>query len=520
MISSEITQAQLIGNGVATAIPTGIKVYASSQLKVYKGTNTSLGTLLVEGVDYSVSSVAAVDDTGLDNDITAVVTMNSAPAENVYIRVLRETEDRQGTSIRAAKAFDPTVLEVTLDKIVMRQQEFATALAGALKLFGVTSDFFVPAPNGVLGFNADGKLSIVSGALPEASVASWLNAVLLSADQGAFRSGIGAITGSDVLGFAGVTTQVTDWDQLHTLARSGPVRGDAAAANGPGGLALAGYYTHTDANTGDLIVGAPALGARFHRARTGGAWGSWSKAPRDGNQLTNLDTVGVGVFFNLFDNTATGAMAGLGTYTAILFASSPSSASVRSQVATICTGAHAGRRFSREHNGIAWSAWWPEPVRVAATATGVAQLDLTIPAGLTRGRLTAEITPATAGANMAARLSADGGASFISTGTYSSFGQVLSHGSTSVSALDNVTNGTSIKLTGAVDPAVPMTLSLDLYAAASGVTKSDATYKLNGATDRIRACGQGLHATAGVNTIRLLASSGNFTIRYLWECFP
>ena len=317
----------------------------------------------------------------------------------------------------------------------------------------------------------------------------------------------------------GVAVNVADWDQLHTLGGSKAVRGDAAAANGLG-LLLAGYYSHIDANNGYVIAGAPALGAVFHRHRLAGTWGAWWKSPRDGPQTSSLDGFGAGNFFTTFDQSATGAPAGLGNYTAVALIISPNAGAVRSQHVTICTGTAAGRQFRRYWNGSAWSAWTAEPVRVAATATGVPQLDLTIPAGFTRARLTAEITPATAGANMAARFSNDGGASFISTGTYSSFGQVLSHGSTVVSVLDNVTNGTSAKLTGAIDPAVVTVLTLEVGADTSAVLKGEAVYKANGASDRLRALAQGLLAAAGVNAIRLFASSGNFSVRYLWECFP
>lgn len=389
MISSEITQAQLIGNGAATAIPTGIKVYASSQLKVYKGTNTSLGTLLVEGVDYSVSSVAAVDDTGLDNDITAVVTMNSAPAENVYIRVLRETEDTQETSIRAAKAFDPTVLEVTLDKIVMRQQEFATALAGALKLFGVTSDFFVPTPNGVLGFNADSELSIVSGALPEASVAAWLQPLLLSASSSVFLAALGASG-------ANAPRTITDWYDVPNYDEIF-FYGAAGASNAPNASeAYVGIWAAQNEYNGVLFLFSLTTRALRMKSRFGGAWDSvYTRFPlhlTPGGPGLNTLSQGAGTYHGVVTQAATDAPTtdalgnALGNYNAAYLSTSATGYG-RAQLLTILNGSFAGYVFQRSYDEISnkpWKQMYPVPSQQAlfayrlATNTAPAAISTTL----------------------------------------------------------------------------------------------------------------------------------------------
>lgn len=187
MIESQITQATMIGNGSATSFNTGIKAYDEDTIEVYEGTLTAFGTLMTLDTDYTLSGVSDYDADGLNSDDTIVVTLTTAPASGVYIRAKRVTPATQTVSILGSRAFDPAVIEAALDRLVMMAGERATDTVEAIRVFGKTNQVVVPQVGGILGFDADGNITNLSG-FTDVPVASWLEPYLLSANIAAFRN--------------------------------------------------------------------------------------------------------------------------------------------------------------------------------------------------------------------------------------------------------------------------------------------------------------------------------------------
>lgn len=145
---------------------------------------------------------------------------------------------------------------------------------------------------------------------------------------------------------------VTDWNSV-SATKTGFYQSDTGALNSPSsGDALSGLYIARAATAGSLIVYGINSNRIFIR-QFNTIWGDWREfSLRTTGTTGNLDNFGVGVFAARFDNTATGAPSGLGTYNGLV--SHYGSDTVRSQIAII-----VGRDliFMRQYNGSAWGAW-------------------------------------------------------------------------------------------------------------------------------------------------------------------
>ena len=374
MIEQLNTTAQLIGNGLTTQIPTNTKIYSSAQLLVYKGDANNLGTLLTEGTDYTVQNVALTSNVGLDSQLNATVVMNVAPLDGVYIRVLRNTPAVQNTSIRSSKPFDPAVVEVVLDKIVMKLQELDKALRSAFKLFQSESDYFIPQSSGVLGFNAQKQLTVVTGVLNALGVSSWLAPLLLSADANSFLQGLGALPANSPF-------VITDWHDVSNRTNL-VFFGDNTAANAPNNVdSFVGLWLAKDSNNGMLLlIGTNSQIVRFKNKKAG-VWDTiYNRMPihYTGNTVINTLSHGAGTYHGVIDQAAFGAPTvdalgnALGNYYAVWMHTGASGYG-RHQRVVIITGTFAGYVFERTFDDVAnvWTAMkqtFPRPLMHAKFA--------------------------------------------------------------------------------------------------------------------------------------------------------
>lgn len=263
MILNENIESTLIGDGVAVTLNTNTKAYAAEQIKVYKGTATTLGTLLTLDVDYTLSGLSLFDAAGLATDDDVVVTLTTPPAVGAYVRTIRDTEAKQTVSISTSRAFDPSALEGALDRLVMMMQERRDAQDSSVRITGGALDPLIASPNTVIGFDANGLLSLLGGAITQ-PVASWLVPILVAADEEAFRDGIEMIV------------TVTDWNQAHAEG-SAFVRGTSSSTNKPvAGEGFSGIYVGSDANNGVLVGYTEVSVLQYVRRRTAGVWGTWA----------------------------------------------------------------------------------------------------------------------------------------------------------------------------------------------------------------------------------------------------
>ena len=145
---------------------------------------------------------------------------------------------------------------------------------------------------------------------------------------------------------------VTDWDAVST-SKTGFYQSASGATNSPySGDSFSAIYIARTATSGALIMIGNTSNRLFMR-QYNTAWAEYREVSvRTTGQSGNLDNLGVGVIAVRFDDTATGAPSGYGTYNGLC--EHYGSDTIRRQIVTI-----DGKDLLlvREHNGSAWGSW-------------------------------------------------------------------------------------------------------------------------------------------------------------------
>lgn len=185
-VSNTQTRVSYLGDAVTTIYPIPYIFIKSTDVDVYAD-----GVLLAAG--YTITGGA-----GLGGSVVFAV----APALNVEIVIVRDTDLLQETDIPPNDPFPADTVERMSDKLTLIAQEQATDLGGALKLppYATIPTFELPYPLTPLYYwrnTADG-LGVEYVDLASGSDATAL-AAALAAPSGATLVGFGAGTVSDVL---------------------------------------------------------------------------------------------------------------------------------------------------------------------------------------------------------------------------------------------------------------------------------------------------------------------------------
>jgi len=145
---------------------------------------------------------------------------------------------------------------------------------------------------------------------------------------------------------------VTDWDAVST-SKTGFYQSASGATNSPySGDSFSAIYIARTATSGALIMIGNTSNRLFMR-QYNTAWAEYREVSvRTTGQSGNLDNLGVGVIAVRFDDTATGAPSGYGTYNGLC--EHYGSDTIRRQIVTI-DGQDAF--LVRTHDGSSWGAW-------------------------------------------------------------------------------------------------------------------------------------------------------------------
>lgn len=116
------------GDGSATAFAFNFKVLSDQHLQVYVyNTDTEVSTLLTKDIEYSVALASGGSSGG-------VVNMVSAPANNIKLRIFRNTPKDQQMNLGNQGNFYPSVLNGSADRPVLMIQEIIDILERAIIL--------------------------------------------------------------------------------------------------------------------------------------------------------------------------------------------------------------------------------------------------------------------------------------------------------------------------------------------------------------------------------------------------
>lgn len=273
---------------------------------------------------------------------------------------------------------------------------------------------------------------------------AFFKTLLGSADAATMRGllGLGSASQSDASAFAttaqgtkadeaipapsGLSKLVTDWSTVLLSNIAGLYRTSIGATDAPNTTdAFVGAFLKRSGTDGAMIAGSPSSGRFFVSTILSSLKGKWFELSRlHLDKVTDLDNQGVGLMAGFFDQDATGAPTGLGSYTGNFLHVGTTSSGVasRMQIAVIPT---LSTTFMRSHNGTSWGSWVVLTTRntvgeeflgeVVASANAV--IDFT---GLNHAlyesyRIVLQnVVPATDGVDLNMRLSTDGGSSFLS----------------------------------------------------------------------------------------------------------
>lgn len=123
-ITSTSSFVTFVGDGVATAFPTGFRFLAPEHLVVELD-----GALLSEGVDYTVA--------GTGDDAGGTVTLLAALALGAELRITRTMPLVQETSFRTHGSFSPRLHEDALDRLTMQMQQVSRNTESAAAIPGI-----------------------------------------------------------------------------------------------------------------------------------------------------------------------------------------------------------------------------------------------------------------------------------------------------------------------------------------------------------------------------------------------
>lgn len=205
------------GNGVTTVF-TGPRAFDSTHIAVYLINDDTGATTTVDTDDYDLG--------GIGDDQTAV-TMDTAPASNYTLLILRTVPYTQETDITNQGRFLPSVLENALDWVVMQIQQLKEYIDTQLAIITGTTDPATVDPDTILNFGT------ISYLIPIRTIAdttktvdfTYTSALSLCTNASPVSVTVRANDGDDELDFQTGTfmsfKQVTAGGQVSLLADAG-----------------------------------------------------------------------------------------------------------------------------------------------------------------------------------------------------------------------------------------------------------------------------------------------------------
>lgn len=193
------------GNGVTTVFPFTYKVFAAADLRVIKTSTLGVNTDLVLTTNYTVA-LNADQNSNPGGSVTALV----APATGEKLTVVGNMALLQPTALTNGGGFYPDVIENSLDRGVMLEQQLAMDSARSVK-FPVADDLSLVSElpsavlraNKALVFGADGSVGISASNFNDQAGAAAASAAAAAAS--AVTAGTQATTATTQAGIA--TTQ-------------------------------------------------------------------------------------------------------------------------------------------------------------------------------------------------------------------------------------------------------------------------------------------------------------------------
>jgi len=189
-ISSEVTRNDYVGNGATSVYPYTFRIISSSDLLITQRDTSSVETVLILDVNYTVSGVGS----GGGGNVT--LTGGNLPS-GYALTIRRVRQVLQETDIRNQGAFYPETIEDALDHQVMLIQQSADFIERSLKIpvteagspGATTIPFSADRANMVLGFDSSGNPIAVSN-VPTSGVvvSSFMQTVLDDANAAAART--------------------------------------------------------------------------------------------------------------------------------------------------------------------------------------------------------------------------------------------------------------------------------------------------------------------------------------------
>jgi len=189
-ISSEVTRNDYVGNGATSVYPYTFRIISSSDLLITQRDTSSVETVLILDVNYTVSGVGS----GGGGNVT--LTGGNLPS-GYALTIRRVRQVLQETDIRNQGAFYPETIEDALDHQVMLVQQASDFIERSLKIpvteagspGATTIPFSADRANMVLGFDSSGNPIAVSN-VPTSGVvvSSFMQTVLDDANAAAART--------------------------------------------------------------------------------------------------------------------------------------------------------------------------------------------------------------------------------------------------------------------------------------------------------------------------------------------
>lgn len=197
-ISSTNNRNNYIGTGLLTTYAYGFRIFSSSHLILTKRTTAGIESTLVLNTDYTV--------TGVGDASGGTIVLTTALESGYTLSIRRVLPLTQPTDLRNQGAFFPETHEDTFDRGLMIDQQQQDEIDRSIKFAESedvdSDDTTLPGPEeragGVLGFDAEGDIAIVSGVLPEIVVSPFMETLLDDTDAAAARSTLGIPTADGV----------------------------------------------------------------------------------------------------------------------------------------------------------------------------------------------------------------------------------------------------------------------------------------------------------------------------------
>lgn len=267
-ISDNYVPIKLLGNGVTVNYTGNWPIIVPADLKVYKeAVATGVQTLLVNGVDYNITSYTAAG---------WALTMTAALSNAFYFVAGRGTALEQQTIYSTAKGFDGSVNETSFDRLTAMQQEALEKLTRAILFpLGSTSlNLTMPAPSAGKALRWKDDLSGLQNSVDD------VDGIVTAATAQAVIATAQAVIATTQAGLAAAARVAADADAVATAAdrvQTGLDKVATAADRVQTGLdvvssAASAATATTQANTATakaVLTAADALATAADRVQTG-----------------------------------------------------------------------------------------------------------------------------------------------------------------------------------------------------------------------------------------------------------